>query len=190
MSSTPNSPKGLEHLETVRRKRYALEQRLVKRSFRAIADELGISIETCRMWIKEMTQTMLPQEEIEELRAQEADALDASEQRILMCMEWIAKEADRRTAHKDEAGNPDPLPIGHQLEQMAGFEDRLANVRRQRAKLLGVDVPVRVAHTLTVRTEFDAEVEELVSQLLGGGKLLSTPDQVDTGTEAEQGANA
>ncbi len=157
--------------------RAALEARLRREPLRKIADDLGVSMSTVRTWIKEMTQTYLPQEEIEELRAMEADSLDASEHRILTCMGLLIDIIEARTRES--------LPVGHQMEQMAGFEDRLNNVRKQRALLLGLNVPVKVNHAVTVRTEFDAEVEELTSLLLNGGDLLSGPDDVDAGQEAQ-----
>ena len=171
--ASPSDGKTLEHLETVRKKRAALEMRLKKMSYRAIADELEVSVSTVTIWVKEMTVTMLPQEEVEQLRIQEAAAWDESEQRLLALIEMVARVAEKRER--------DDLPIGHQLEQLAAFEDRLANVRKQRALLLGLNAPVSVKHAHTVRTEFDAEVEGLVSDLVGGGHVLSQPDEVDTG---------
>ncbi len=168
--------KQIELLETTRKKRAALEARLRKESYRSIADNLGVAVGTVRLWVAEMTQTMLPQEEITELRAQEASSLDESEKRILTAIGLVIDVIEERSRER--------LPVGHQLEQLAGFEDRLNNVRKQRAQLLGINVPVKVNHAVTVRTEFDAEVEELTSLLLNGGDLLSGPDDVDTGQEA------
>lgn len=176
---TPESPKAIELLETVRKKRAALEARLRKEPYRQIADNLGVSVGTVRMWVKEMTVTMLPQEELVELRAQEAAGYDASELRILTAIGLLIDIIEKR--------NREDLPVGHQLEQMAGFEDRLNNVRKQRALLLGTNVPVKVNHAVTVRTEFDQEVEELTSLLLNGGDLLSGPEDVDTGQEMADG---
>lgn len=171
--ASPSDDKTLEHLETVRKKRAALEMRLKKVSYRAIADELNVSVSTVTIWVKEMTVTMLPQEEVEQLRTQEVAALDESERRMLTLIDMVARVAAEREQQKQ--------PIGHQLEQIAGFEDRLQTVRKQRALLLGLNAPVSVKHAHTVRTEFDAEVESLVSDLLGGGTVLSDPEQVDTG---------
>lgn len=156
--------------------RAALEARLRKEPLRKIADDLSVSVSTVQTWIKEMTQTMLPQEQVEQLRAMEADGLDASENRILTAIGFLIDVVESR--HKEQ------LPVGHQLEQLAGFEDRLVSLRKQRALLLGLNVPVKVNHAVTVRTEFDAEVEELTSLLLNGGDLLSGPDQVDIGDDA------
>jgi hypothetical protein len=170
---TPEDKRAIELLETVRKKRTALERRLKKVSYRAIADELGVSIGTVRMWVKEMTVTMLPQEEIEELRAQDAAGYDESEQRTLWMMELTAKDADALTA--------EGKPTDRQVELLAKLNDQLIHIRKQRAMLLGMNAPVKVEHKHTVRTEFDAEVESLVTDLLGGGKVLSQPDQVDVG---------
>lgn len=174
---TPESPKAIELLETVRKKRAALEARLRKESYRKISDDLGVSVGTIRLWVKEMTVTMLPQEELVELRAQEAASYDESEHRILTAIGIIINVIERREAEL--------LPVGHQMEQLAAFEDRLNNVRKQRALLVGLNVPVKVNHAVTVRTEFDQEVEELTTLLLNGGDLLSGPEDVDTGAEAE-----
>lgn len=173
--STPETPKQVELLETVRKKRAALEARLRKEPLRVIADNLGVSVGTVRTWIKEMTQTYLPQEEIEELRAHEANSLDESEVRVMKLMEMVAKTASERAAMN--------LPYGHQVEQLERFEVTLSNIRKQRALLLGLNTPVQVKHNITVRTEFDAEVEALVSDLLGGGNVMTPPDMVDTGSE-------
>ncbi len=171
--SSPTDAKQLELLETVRKKRAALEARLRKESYRSIADRLGVSVGTVRTWVKEMTQTMLPAEECQELRAQEAAGLDESEARIINLMEMVAREAVRRES--------EGLSIDPQIERMQQLESTLANVRKQRALLLGLNTPVQVKHNITVRTEFDAEVEALCSDLLGGGNVMTTPDMVDTG---------
>ncbi len=171
--ASPSDAKTLERLETVRKKRTALEMRLKKLSYREIADELGVSVSTVTIWVKEMTVTMLPQEEIEQLRIQEAASWDASEQRLLTMLGMVAEVA---AEHKEEG-----KPFTHLLEQITSLETQLANVRKQRALLLGLNAPVSVKHAHTVRTEFDAEVEGLVSDLLGGGTVLSDPSEVDTG---------
>ncbi len=175
MATTPDSAKGVELLETVRKKRAALEARLRKVPYRVIADDLDVSVATVRFWVKEMTQTYLPQEDIEELRAQEANSYDESERRIQTMMEMVAREGQRREA--------EGLSIDAQVERMQQLENTLTNVRKQRALLLGLNTPVQVKHNVTVRTEFDAEVESLVSDLLGGGNVMTDPELVDVGEE-------
>lgn len=174
MSTTNDSVKQVELLEQTRKKRAALEARLRKESYRQIADDLGVSIGTVRVWIKEMTQTYLPQEEIEELRAQEAASIDDSEARAHWAMNMLQREGAR--LEKEEKS------ISHILDQIARWQEHIINLRKQRALLLGLNTPVTVKHNVTVRTEFDAEVEELTSMLLGGGNVMSSPEDVDTGT--------
>ena len=172
---SPESPKQIELLETVRKKRAALEARLRKESYRSIADRLDVTVGTVRVWVREMTQTMLPQDEVEELRAQEAAGYDESEARTLYLIELTAKEAQQRS---DES-----LSTQTQVEMIAKLNDQLTSIRKQRAMLLGLNVPVQVKHNITVRTEFDAEVEALVSDLLGGGNVMTAPDMIDVGEE-------
>jgi hypothetical protein len=170
------SGQQLQTDERYRLMRVALERRLQKVSLRAIADELNVTIATVRTWIREMTQTMLPQQEIEELRAHEAAGLDESEERIRSIIAGIKKLAAERETER--------LSISTQLDQLAMFEDRLERIRKQRAQLLGLNVPMQVKHNITVRTEFDAEVEALASDLLGGGNLMTTPEMIDVGEES------
>lgn len=163
----------MELLETVRKKRTALERRLNKVPFRVIADELHVSVGTVRYWVKEMTQIMLPQEEIEELRAQEAAGLDETEERARQAIGMLMAQAMRKEA--------DGQTVSYELEAIKGWQEHIVHIKRQRAMLLGINAPVKVEHKHTVRTEFDAEVESLVSDLLGGGKVLSDPENVDVG---------
>lgn len=173
--SSPTDAKQLELLETVRKKRAALEARLRKESYRAIADKLDVSVGTVRTWVKEMTQTYLPQEDIEELRAQEAASIDESEQNAVWAIDMLKREGARRELNEES--------VAGILDQIARWQEHIVNLRKQRALLLGLNTPVQVKHNVTVRTEFDAEVESLVSDLLGGGNVMSAPDVVDTGSE-------
>ena len=175
MSSNPSDPKAIELLETVRKKRAVLEARLRKEPHHKIADRMGISVYTVRLWLKEMTQTMLPQDEIEELRAQEAAGIDALEQRANDMLDMLLKEGASR-----EAEGLSNLVI---VEQLQRVQEHVIVLKKRRAMLLGLDTPVTVKHNITVRTEFDAEVEALVSDLLGGGNVMSAPDQVDVGSD-------
>lgn len=166
---------SLERADTWRKKRRALELRLAKRSFRAISDELGVSLPTVQNWVRECTAIMLPQQELDEVRAHEADNLDQSEHRILTAMQLAAEQA----AEFKEQG----LPIPSLIQTISELEKRLSDVRKQRAALLGLNMPVKVNHAVTVRTSYDEEIEALVSELTGGGSLLSGPDMVEVDPE-------
>lgn len=169
-------PRGeLEALEVARKKRVILEGRLRKESYASLSDRLGVAISTCRLWAKEMTVTMLPQEELEELRAMEVAGYDASESDL-----WLLIDMAKREGAKAELEERSTVAI---REQIARLHSQIGDVRRARALLLGLNAPVMVQHKHTVRTGFDAEVESLVSDLLGGGILQTGPDVVDTGTD-------
>lgn len=166
---------SIEQLEIWRKKRRALELRLAKVSYRAIAKELDINVATCHTWVKELTATELPPEEMEELRAHEADGYDASEARLLGLMGMVAEQAQRK---KDADLNTDG-----EVKQIESLERTLMDVRRQRAMLLGLNKPTLVKHNVTIRNVFDEEIEALVAELSGGGNIMSDPEMVDAGND-------
>lgn len=177
MTTDPNSPKAIELLETARKKRAVLEARLRKESLRSISDRMGVSVGTVRVWIKEMTQTYLPLEEETELRAQEAAGIDALEANAYTMLDWLMREGARREQNQESTTGI--------VDQMQRVQEHITNLKKRRAALLGLDTPVKIKHQVTVRTEFDAEVEELTSWLTGGGNLLTGPDEVDLGADSD-----
>ena len=172
MHDKRETDRELVRAATAQQKRRALELRLGKASFRAIADEIGVSAVTVMQWIRELTPIMLPQEEMEDLRAHEAAGLDASEARLTYMMELAAERAGQRQA--------DGQSYGFEIEQLASLEKTLIEVRKQRAVLLGLNKPVLVKHNITIRNVLDDEIEALVSELSGGGNIMSDPEMVDT----------
>jgi hypothetical protein len=163
----------VERIEVWRKKRRALELRLAKVSYRAIAEELDIQVGTAHAWVKELTAIELPQEDMEEIRTHEADGYDASEQRLLGLMSMVAEQAQRK---KDEG-----LSTDEEVKRIESLERTLMDVRKQRALLLGINKPTLVKHNVTVRNVLDEEIEALVSELSGGGNIMSDPELVDVG---------
>ncbi len=163
----------IERTEVWRKKRRALELRLAKVPYRAIAKELDINVATAHQWVRELTAIELPQEDMEELRSHEADGYDASEARLLGLMGMVAEQAQRK---KDNNESTD-----EEVKRIESLERTLMDVRRQRALLLGINKPTLVKHNVTVRNVFDEEIEALVSELSGGGNIMSDPDMVDVG---------
>lgn len=161
----------VEAADLVRKKKRALELRLRSMSLRSIAEELGSNPMTVRDWIKEATLTYLPEEETEQLRIQEAAKIDADEEIANKALEMLAAEGARLTALGGST-----MEV---IEAMRRWNETKANLRKQRALMLGINKPVLVAHTHKVTTEYDAELESLVSDLAGGGQLLSLPEDVD-----------
>lgn len=165
----------IERSEVWRKKRRALELRLAKVSYRAIAAELEVNVATCHTWVKELTATELPPEDMETLRQQEADAYDASEQRLLGLIGMVAESAQVK---KDNA-----VDYSEETRRIESLERTLMDVRRQRAMLLGINKPVSVTHNVKIRNVFDEEIEALVAELSGGGNIMSDPELVDSGDE-------
>ncbi len=160
--------RALERMEVCKKKRRALELRLAKVSYRRIADELDINVATAHAWVKELTAIDLPQEEMDQIRQHEAEGYDASENRLLTMMSLVAERAEQRRA--------DGQAYGYEVEQINSLEKTLAEVRKQRAILLGINRPQMVKHNITVRTVLDDEIELLVSELSGGGNIMSDPN--------------
>lgn len=161
---------SVEPVELLRMKRECMNLRLKSWGYMALADKFGVSVPTIRNWLTEMTLYCLPETEIEELRAQEAAKIDADELTANQAIEMLMVQG---TEIREHGGN-----VADTLEAIRKWEEFKANLRKQRAIMLGLNRPVMVSHVHKIRTEFDEEIEALVAELAGGGKLLSTPDQV------------
>lgn len=164
----------LEHSETLRRKRRAYQARVHEsKSLAAIGDELGVTATTALAWVREMMVINLPPEEEEHLRRVDVVKIDASEQRAITAIGMLQYEGQRRI---DMAKD-----ITDVVESIRKWEERLSAIRQERAKLLGLNKPIAVRHTHIVRSEFDEEIEELVSALSGGGFVMTQPDELEVG---------
>ncbi len=172
---TDKPERTVERVEVWNKKRRALELRLAKASYRAIADELDINVATAHQWVRELTAIQLPPEEMEDLRAHEAAGYDESEQRLLTCLRLMADRVKEVIA-------ADMHP-GAELARMESIERTLMDVRKQRALLLGINRPTLVKHNVTIRNVFDEEIEALVAELAGGGNIMSPADMVDVDDE-------
>lgn len=173
MSDKPE--RTIERVEVWNKKRRALELRLAKASYRAIADELDINVATAHQWVRELTAIQLPQDEMDDLRAHEASSYDDSEARLLGLMSMVAEQAQRK---RDE-----DKPVDNEVARIESIERTLMDVRKQRALLLGMNRPTLVKHNVTIRNVFDEEIELLVSELSGGGNVMSDPEMVDVGND-------
>ncbi len=160
----------VESIELLRRKKRALELRLQSKSLRAIGAELGVTAKTADAWIREMTITQLPQEETEAVRAHEAAKIDGDEETANRAIEMLINEGTQRQERGETT-----IDV---LEAIRRWQDTRRELRRQRALMLGLNKPVLVEHTHNINKEFDQEIESLVTDLLGGGKVMSLPEDV------------
>lgn len=161
----------LERLELVRKKRTVFEMRMKRIPFRTIADELQISINTVQAYFREMLQLNIPEETLDEMRSMDIEGYNESERLTLHMIHVVTQEIDKRIQEGES-------PLAAQLELLTKFNDQLVTIRKARAMLTGMNRPVQVNHNLTVRTTMDEEVEALTSEVLGGGNVMSLPDDV------------
>jgi DNA-binding Lrp family transcriptional regulator len=164
--------KELEQLATVRLKRDCFDLHVNKKvPYRSIADQFGISTTTVQRYVREMIQLNIPDDDLEDLRKVDIDGYMHSEQLTLKSIHLI-------TTQMDDAIKRD-VPIDPKLvELLAKLNDQLVSIRKARAMLLGMNKPVLVNHAVAVKVEFDEKMESLVSELTGGGTLLSGPENL------------
>lgn len=110
------------HADLAERRRRAFELRQMRRPYRAIAAELGVSVSRAYEDVQSVLDALLPVEDAEALRRQEADNLDRMEAVLLEAF------ADKPSL---------------------ALVDRLLAIQGRRAKLLGLDAPDKREGTVT-----------------------------------------
>ncbi len=162
----------IEAIERARKRQRAARLRVYESwSYQSIADELGVSLATARAWVREETAVMLPKEETDELRNHQVAKIDDSERTAHLAIQMLKVEAQRRQRLE--------MDVSRIVDDLRKWQEMLANLRKERATLLGLNLPIKVEHSGKVNITFDEEVESLVSEMLGGGVLMSLPDEVD-----------
>lgn len=127
--------------ELAERRRRAFELRQMRWPYRKIAEELGISPSRAHVDVMAILDALLPVEDAEALRRQEADNLDRIEAVLLECM---AKEPTLAVV------------------------DRILAIQARRAKLLGLDAPTKVeghvSHTIAAPEQVATLRDELAQR--------------------------
>lgn len=161
----------IELAETARKKRQAFEMRVRQSlSLREIGDHFGTTANVVQEWLKEVRAWAVPIEDNDDLRQYEADKIDRDENLTLQMLEMVGTQAKRKLSQNQD--------ITRELDMVDKFERTLIELRKQRALLLGLNKPVLVEHRLKIRDTFDEELEMLVTQLTGGGKVMSLPTEI------------
>lgn len=153
----------------LKRRVFDMRQRLVP--YRAIAEELDLSIGTVRAYYTEMRAALVPTEDQTEIRDRDIEGYDQSERVLTRAVELLCQQIEEKKQAKGYIDSRDMRLVGE-------LEDKLVNVRRARAQLTGINVPVRLDHNVTITDARKEHLMEIVNELLGGGeKFLTTPDQ-------------
>lgn len=148
-----------------------IEMRLAAVPLRVISAETGVAIATINKWISKYTREFVPVDDLDAIRAKESDMLDRMEQAALGLMAGM-NERNKMAALE----YPYAMPYGP--DDMMKVTDRVLKIQDRRARLLGLDSATKVEATVKV-TSVDPEVEALVAELLGGGKLISKAEDID-----------
>lgn len=162
---------ALEAEATARARLRAVHLRLAYWSYDKIGTELGVAPGTARKWVMDLMPDVVPTDDLELLRTRDAEALDG----LTRGYHQLLIDMERVNATRVDAA--EPLLYG--ADDFAKVGAQLVRVQERRAKLLGLDKPVLVTHTHKIRTEFDQELESLVSELAGGGHVVTLPDEID-----------
>lgn len=162
----------VEAIERSRKRKRAAQLRVYESwSYSQIADELECSVATARMWVREETAIMLPKEEADELREHQVAKIDADEQTAHQAIQMLKTQAIR---YQQEGRD-----LTRIIDDLRKWQEQKSALRRERATLLGLNLPIKVVHSGKVNITFDEDVEQLVTDMLGGGNLMSLPDEVD-----------
>ena len=153
----------------LKRRVFEMRQQLVP--YRVIAEELDLSIGTVRAYYTEMRTIMVPTEDQDEIRSRDIEGYDQSERVLTRAIELLCQQIEEKKGTKGYIDTRDMRLVGE-------LEDKLVNVRRARAQLTGINVPVKLDHNVTITDARKEHLMEIVNELLGGGeKFLTTPDQ-------------
>lgn len=153
----------------LKRRVFDMRQQLVP--YRAIAEELNLSIGTVRAYYTEMRAALVPKEDQDDIRDRDIEGYDQSERVLVRAIELLCQQIEEKKAAKGYIDSRDMRLVGE-------LEDKLVNVRRARAQLTGINVPVKLDHNVTVTDARKEHLMEIVNELLGGGdRFLTTPDQ-------------
>lgn len=130
----------------------------------AIGEHFGVSRETIRLLLKEyIAELTVPL--AEDMRKIENDKLDRLEALGWKILEdnHVAFQHGKVVVMKDpETGQEKPI---EDVEPILKGMDRLLKVSDRRAKLWGIDTPVKQESTVTHTTPFDAGIAAMVAEM-------------------------
>jgi len=155
----------------------AAELRAKRWGYQQIADHQGCSVSTAYERVKRAIEST-PYEAVEELRRVELESLDELERAAMAVLRTRHVKVDHgRLIVIDGEPLIDDAPVLHAIQSILRIKER-------RARLTGIDTPVRVEqrHTVEHKSELDAEIERL---LAGMGPVEQGQAPVEAASEAE-----
>lgn len=163
MTNLPDDPKRRDRISRM------VEMRLNGNSYRVIGEEFGVSAQTACKTITKHIHEYVPVEDLQALRAKEADILDKLDASAI----GMLRQMHRVNEQQVEMGDR----LAYVPEDLLRVYDRILKIQERRAKLLGLDAAMKIDAQISVH-RVDEEVEQLVADLLGGGQLLSTEEDM------------
>lgn len=161
----------IELLEKAQLKRDVWLLRVEKSwTYAQIAMQYNIGTTTVVSYVKEVSAMLMPEDELEEARNMGSYRIDTDEATATQMIEKLAKMADELQSNGKD--------VMHIVVEIRRWQERKAELRKERALLLGLNKPVKVEHMHRIKTEFDQEIEDLVASLSGGGLIQTTPEDI------------
>ena len=136
----------------------AFEMRLANRPWKEVAEALGVSRPTATKLVEEYKEALLTPQ-AEQLRKVENEKLDRIE-----ALAWRLLEDNHVAFQHGKVVTLDGKPIEDTEPIFKGINSVL-KVAERRAKLWGLDTPVKTEHVVTTKSPIDASVMDLVAQM-------------------------
>lgn len=158
-----NNPRGANTgryertLESAERDAHACRLRAQGRSFQQIANELGIHSKSAARSMVQRALVATVQEAGDELRVLELERLN-----LLLDTAWRVMETVHYAHSQGRVVKLDDVPLVDSAPVLAAM-DRILKIMERRAKLVGLDAPVR--HTVMTVDMLDAEIADLEQKL-------------------------
>lgn len=145
----------------------AYELRLVGRTLRQIADDMGVS----HTYVHDLLREEIKLREdplIDQVRQLELDRIDGY---VQACMHVLANPGMVVTVPQegppDEEGRPTVVMVQHVIvddRKILGAIDRLIKLSETKRKMLGIDAPVKTQVDIVETTQADLELQEMVRE--------------------------
>lgn len=153
----PRGPRSPEEMAYI--KQHIIQKRLYRMTFADIAKDLGVHTRQVHGWYQEAMRD-IPESAASVYRQEQLDVLDMTEAKALELIGrvHIAHSNGRVVITEDGEPVEDAMPILAAIKIVVDIETR-------KARLLGLDKPIKVDATTTEVTATDIEIAKLIGEL-------------------------